>query len=143
MMRKFLRIFLVEEEGVYSGFLDENKSTPDNPLDKKDCGLFDTSLLSIRDRAAVPQYSLKRYLRGDRLVDVIFGTPRTRSSILEDMYRRGDMGSMMDDPTDFGAGDGYIQLMLWRNNKRFDQLWDTCGRYFRGAARLARKKKDK
>jgi hypothetical protein len=40
----------------------------------------------------------------------------------------------MDDPNDFWAGDGYIELMLWRNRKRFDDLRDTSGAYFRGVA---------
>jgi hypothetical protein len=118
---------LLVKEGIILGLLEDKKTTPENTLDKKYSGLSDSSSLSLledkeatrenaldkkdsglpgprlslRDRANVPNYSLKGYLKGDSLVDVIFGTPVSRSTLLVRKASRGDRGSFMDHPDDF------------------------------------------
>jgi hypothetical protein len=80
------------EEDTYVGLLGDKKGTPDNLLDEKDSGVPESVGLSMKEGAQVPYYSLKRYLKGNNLVDVVFGTLRTRSTVLAGRYHRGDAG---------------------------------------------------
>jgi hypothetical protein len=124
-----LRTLLLLKEGRsvpgVPGVLGETKSTTSSVLDAVDLLSYNEPS-TIAGRADVPHYSLKRYLRGDSLVDVIFGTPRTVSWRLARKDLKGGIGNVMDYPSDFFAGDGYIELVMWRNRRRFDKLWARC-----------------
>jgi hypothetical protein len=87
--------------------------------------------MSLSERAILPYHSLRRYLRGESLLDVIAGTSRLRSAILEAKYRRGNTGSASDNPMDFWDGNGYIDILIWRSRRRYNQAWEACGKYFR------------
>jgi hypothetical protein len=141
LVRKDSGVFLLDKKGApenllgqkkSGGFLEVQSGIPENLSVERDPGsLQESSSMSLGERAILPHYSLKRYLRGESLVDVIVGSRRTSSGFLEAKYRRGDTGSARDHPMDFWAGDGYIEILLWRCGKRYNRVWEACGKYFR------------